>query len=69
MQDPTPLIKAAFNSVTKDKCCGWIKNAGYLKNSYGIFPSRLFMTVSKAVNNNMTIRQKQINHARVHMSC
>ncbi len=29
MPDPIPLLEAAFNSVTKDKCSGWIKHAGY----------------------------------------
>ena len=29
MQDPIPLLKAAFNSVTQDRCFGWIRHAGY----------------------------------------
>ena len=29
MEDPLPLVEASFESVTKDKCVGWIKHAGY----------------------------------------
>ncbi len=30
MEDPVPLIQAAFDSVTADKCVGWIKHSGYM---------------------------------------
>ena len=29
MNDPIPLIEAAFDSITKDKCMGWIRHSGY----------------------------------------
>ena len=29
MQDPIPLLEAAFNSVTQEQCSGWIRHAGY----------------------------------------
>lgn len=29
MDDPIPLLKTAFDSVTSDKCSGWIKHSGY----------------------------------------
>ena len=29
MQDPVPLLKAAFDSVTKEICNAWIRHAGY----------------------------------------
>jgi transposase len=29
MNDPIPLIQAAFDSITKDKCMGWIRHSGY----------------------------------------
>ena len=29
MEDPLPLLEASFESVTEDKCVGWINHAGY----------------------------------------
>lgn len=29
MNDPVPLLEASFESVTQEKCVGWIKHAGY----------------------------------------
>lgn len=29
MQDPQPVLKAAFDSVTEQQCKAWIKHAGY----------------------------------------
>ena len=29
MDDPLPLLQSSFDSVTQDKCIGWIKHAGY----------------------------------------
>ena len=28
-RDPTPVIRAAFDSITSDQCNGWISHAGY----------------------------------------
>ena len=30
MQDPTPVLEAGFDSVTRSYCMQWIKHAGYL---------------------------------------
>jgi len=30
MEDPVPLIQDAFDSVTPEKCLGWIKHSGYM---------------------------------------
>ena len=29
IDDPTPVLEASFDTVTKDKCLGWINHAGY----------------------------------------
>ena len=29
LDDPVPLLEASFESVTKEKCIGWINYAGY----------------------------------------
>ena len=29
MNDPTPVIQAAFDSITPEKCMGWIRHSGY----------------------------------------
>ena len=29
MNDPIPLVQAAFDSITVDKCMGWIRHSGY----------------------------------------
>ena len=29
VSDPKPIIRAAFNSVTKQDCLGWIHHSGY----------------------------------------
>ena len=29
IDDPTPVLEASFDTVTKEKCLGWINHAGY----------------------------------------
>ena len=29
MDDPIPMLESSFDSVTTDKCIGWIRHAGY----------------------------------------
>ena len=29
MDDPMPIIRGAFNSITPEQCDGWISNSGY----------------------------------------
>ena len=35
--DPKPIIKAAFQSVTKQDCLGWISHSAYMKKPQFMF--------------------------------